>query len=153
MNVGMFYKGFDAVQVMLRSIGERVPDTARGMMKRSAARTVKLAKNYVPEESGALMESIRIEKTYDVRGRLQISITAGGGDQLDQYAVLVHEAYETEVAYVNGPGARTLEKMAQFPGKVGSGFLTRAAAEEEEKLRQKLVVEISAIIRSSGGGV
>lgn len=146
MEVKIRAAGFGEVRSMLRSIGEKVPDIARGTFKRAAERIVKQAKINVPEETGALMDSIRIEKTYGDRGRLQIDIVAGGGE-LDQYALLVHEAYETAVAYVKGPGKRTLEKMAEHPeAQIGSGFLRRAAEEEETRITRVLGQEITKII-------
>lgn len=152
--------GVGHVKTMLRNIAHRVPDIARGQMKRSAARVVKLAKIMVPEDEGLLRDSIRIEKTYGDRGRLQIDVIAGNamavkasGRQinLDQYALLVHEAYETSVAS-KGPGPRTREKMAQHPNiKIGSGFLFRAMQTEDESFTRVMVQIINNVIKREGG--
>ncbi len=161
MKMGIKHSGTGAVITMLRNLATRVPDGARAQTKRSAARVVKLAKLMTPEDTGDLANSIRIEKTYGERGRLVISIIAGnetvvkaGGREIDlnQYAALVHEAYETSVAYVNGPGKNTLRKMAENPGiLIGSGFLTRAMATEEEKIMRFMTVAITQIIKEAGG--
>ena len=53
---------------------------------------------------------------------------------LDQYALIIHEKHESYKL-----GQRTLAKMARPNGsKVGSHFLSRAAEEEEEKLRKQM---------------
>ncbi len=141
--------GFSEVREMLRSVGEKVPDVARGMMKRSANRIVKQAKINTPEESGALVESIRIEKSYGTRGRLQIDIVAGGLPELESYALLVHEDYEGSVAYVNGPGPRTREKMAANPNAIiGSGVLSRDYEQERDNLIQRMMEMVNEVIRT-----
>ena len=109
----------------------------------------------MPEDEGLLRDSIRIEKSYGDRGRLQIDIVAGGQTvttsrgrtiDLDQYAVLVHEAYETQVAPY-GPGENTARKMARHPDAIiGSGFLTRAGEKERENIERVLGEEITRII-------
>lgn len=156
MNVQLNIYGMGHAVSMLRSIGERVPDAARGQMKRSAQRIVELAQLYVPEDTGDLKKSIRIERSYGENGRLEIDIVAGdetvmklGGRiiNLDQYAALVHEAYERLVA-PHGPGPKTLAKMEANPGvHIGSHFLTRAGEDEEPKLEEKLVALIDKIVR------
>lgn len=155
MEVKIRAAGFGEVRTMLRNIAEKVPDIARANFKRSAARIVKQAKINVPEDTTALRESIRIEKSYGTHGRLQIDIIAGADGvvtingrtvDLDEYALLVHEAYETAVA-VNGPGKRTAEKMAEHPDAIiGSGFLRRAAEGEEEKITRVMGQEITQLI-------
>lgn len=147
--------GFGAAITLFSSFATKVPEGARKQMHRAAARVVKRAQLYVPEDEQLLKKSIRVEKSYGERGRLVITIVAGNmmavkasGRTIDlnQYAALVHEAYETQVA-PNGPGPNTLAKMEANPGvSIGSGFLTRAHAEEEERLRQRLVQVIDDII-------
>ena len=143
--------GVGAAIVRLRNIAEKVPAGSRQQMHRSAERIVKEAKILVPVDVKALEDSIRIEKTYGERGRLQIDIVAGGQMavgknglvNLDQYASLVHEAYETAVAYVNGAGPETRKKMAAHPDKViGSKFLERAAEAEEPVLQRNIIAVI-----------
>ncbi len=160
MKAGMRVTGVGHVQGMLRNIAKRVPDAARGQMKRSAARVVDLAQKLVPEDEGLLRDSIRIEKTYGGHGRLQIDIIAGNksatkanGRQinLDQYALLVHEAYETAVA-PNGPGKKTKAKMMANPTlKIGSGFLFRALQTESEAFERVMVQVVNKVIREEGG--
>lgn len=155
MKPSMTVTGVGHVEGMLRNIAKRVPDAARGQMKRSAARVVKMAQLYVPEDEGLLRDSIRIEKTYGDRGRLQIDIIAGRQIvtnsegrlvNLDQYALMVHEAYETAVA-PNGPGKNTKKKMAANPGAdIGSGFLFRALQEESEAFERVLVQVVNRVI-------
>jgi hypothetical protein len=152
--------GRGSVESMLRNIARRVPDAARGQMKRSAERTVKLAKQMTPEDEGHLADSIRIEKTYGDHGRLQIDIVAGKGRatrvngrtvDLEQYALLVHEAYETAVA-PNGPGKNTRRKMAANPGvQIGSGFLVRALQKEAEAFERVMIQVINRAIVEEGG--
>jgi hypothetical protein len=148
---------YSRVVTGLRNIADKVPENARKTMRRAAERIVKKAKLYVPEDSGALMESIRLEASYGTRGRLQINVVVGGEGSvtvsgreisLDRYAAIIHEAYESMLVY--GPGERTLEKMAANPGKVGSRFLTRAAAEEETILQRDMVQSITDTIKSEG---
>lgn len=147
--------GIGHVQGMLRNIATRVPDAARGQMKRSANRVVQLAQIMVPEDEGLLKNSIRIEKSYGDRGRLQIDIIAGQGRatrangrivDLDHYALLVHEAYETAVA-PNGPGKLTREKMTANPNvQIGSGFLFRALEKEAEVFNRVMIEVINKVI-------
>jgi hypothetical protein len=154
----MRVRGDKQVIMMLQHIGKTVPDIARGQMKRSANRIVKRAKIMTPEDSTALMESIRIEKTYGERGRLQIEIMAGNarltlvrGKKIDlnTYATLVHEAYETTVA-PNGPGEGTKKKMNANPSvTIGSGFMSRATEEEKEPLDRALIAGIRKVIKEA----
>lgn len=159
MKANIRVSGFAFVKAQMQNLAHRLPDSARGEMKRAANRIVKRARIYVPEDEGDLMDSIRIEKSYDQSrgGRLVIGVIAGNETvvkaygrvvDLNQYAALVHEAYETEVAYVNGPGERTLEKMRQHPNAIiGSGFLSRAAEEEQPKLIESLIQITNSIIK------
>lgn len=160
MKPQMKITGVKELRLELRNIAERVPDTARKTMHRSAAVIVEEAKLNTPEDDQLLVNSIRILKDHaGMRGRLQIDIVAGGDTvinpdgrpiNLDQYALLVHENYETAVAYVNGPGERTRRKMAAHPGRyIGRGFLTRAAEDEEPKLERKMITAVQAEITRS----
>lgn len=147
--------GVGFVKVQFRNLMKKVPDVARGQMHRSARNVVKRAQLFVPEDTQALRNSIRVIKTYGSRGRLQIDIVAGDdtittdtGRQVDlnTYAALVHEAYETQVA-PNGPGERTRAKMNANPSvKIGSRFLTRALDKEREKVEKNLTDVIERII-------
>jgi hypothetical protein len=174
MKLGIKVAGIGKAMAELRSIGEKVPDAARGAMRRAAERIVENARNWAPEDFGNLADSIHIVRDYGARGRLEIDIdiiptgreTTGprgpalqsfaGSDRkraqprrIDvlQYALLVHENYETHVAYVNGPGKGTQAKMAKYGAtNVGSGFLKRAAAQERETLTKYLIATVDQII-------
>ncbi len=126
-------------------------------MRRAASNVVETAKEYVPEDSEALKNSIRIESDRaGINGRLQIDVVVGGqtvdrdnGEvfmadvDLDQYAMIIHENYE---AYE--PGPKTKAKMAGVNGdKVGSRFLSRAAEEEEKKLQKQMFDLMSTLDR------
>ena len=156
----MTVRGVGHVQSMLRNIAKRVPDAARGQLKRSSNRVVALAKKMAPVDEGHLEDSIRIEKTYGTHGRLQIDIIAGRQTvtkmngksvNLDAYALMVHEAYETLVA-PNGPGEGTKEKMRMNPGiQVGSGFLFRALQTEQKSFDRVMIQVVNKIIMEEGG--
>lgn len=147
--------GVGRVSAQLRQIGERSSDKARGRMKRAADRIVLRAKLYVPEDEGALKESIRIEKTYEGRGRLAVEVVAGNAEAIlangklinvDQYAWIIHERYASMK-----PGKNTRAKMEANPGvEIGQGFMTRAYEEEVEKLEEVLTEVITQIIKESG---
>lgn len=147
-------KGMAAARMELRSVGEKVPETARKQMHRSAARIVKRAQLYVPEDEGLLKNSIRIEKSYGVRGRLQIDVVAGdatvfnaAGREIDlnQYAWIIHERYRDMT-----PGAKTVEKRAANPeAYIGEKFLERASEEERAALERNIIDDITKIIKGA----
>ncbi|MBD9511631.1 HK97 gp10 family phage protein [Ensifer sp. ENS10] len=156
--------GLAAVRTELRSYGDRVPDAARKTMHRSAEIIRDMAREYAPEDEGNLVRGIKIIKDYGANGRLQIDIgiempadafsksgTPLTAASFDRYATLVHENYESEVAYVNGPSRATIAKMARHGEKVGSFFLRTAAEEEEKKLDDKMVNAITQVINEVGG--
>lgn len=152
VNVKVFDRG--NVALRLRNIAILVPEEARKQMHRATENIVKLAKLQAPEHTGALAGSIRIEKSYGVRGRLQLDVVMGGPTlmrhngkliDLDEYALEIHENYE-EIHPT--PGKRTQEKMARHPEvNIGSKFLTRAGEGQEERLTKILAVAITQIIR------
>lgn len=156
MNADMKVVGYGGVMNMLRNIADRVPETARGQMKRASERVVELAKLQAPEDEDNLVDSIRIEKSYGTRGRLQIDIVAGNQTvvndfgrtiDLNTYALMVHEAYETQVA-TNRPGENTRRKMTANPDiKIGSGFLRRALEKEQKGLERVMIRAIEKVIR------
>lgn len=158
MKAGVRVVGVGSAIVQLRNIGEKVAEGARKRMHRSAEIIVEQAKINVPEDDELLKNSIRIEKSYGVRRRLQIDIVAGGQVvmnpdgrmvNIDDYAALVHEDYEGSVANVKGPGEKTKKKMAAHPGRVGSKFLERAAADEEKNLAKQMIGVVAAIVGSN----
>lgn len=135
----MNVSGVDEVFYQLTHAGQRVSDGARKKMHAGAARIVKEARLNAPRDDGELEDSIRIEKDYGFRGRLQLNIVMGGfvrGVNVDSYAMEVHENYEG----MGKPGANTLAKMAANPGRyIGSKFLERAAAKEEPRLNADII--------------
>lgn len=157
MNGRMRVTGLAAVRTELRTMATLVPEGARKTMHRSAEIIVENARKYAPEDTGNLVRGIQIIQDYaGLRGRLQIDIgilmppdafSASGTPltqaQFDRYVTLVHENYES---IIENPGRRTRQKMDENPGKVGSGFLTRAAAEEGKKLEAKTIQAITKII-------
>lgn len=147
--------GIASARTTLRNMAQRVTDAARSQMLRSADRIVAEAKINVPEDDEFLKESIRIERRYGTRNRLQIEIIAGAMEvwdkdgrlrNLDDYAALVHEDYEGSVANVHGPGPRTQRKMQMYPGRVGSKFLERASAAEQPRLERHIIRATSSIV-------
>ncbi|QWY82998.1 putative tail component protein [Rhizobium phage RHph_X66] len=158
MNGRIRMTGLAAVRTELRTMATRVPEGARKTMHRSAQIIVEQARKYAPEDTGNLVRGIQIIKDYaGANGRLQIDVgimmppdafSASGTPlteaQFDRYVTLVHENYES---IIQNPGKRTQQKMGENPGKVGSGFLTRAAAEEGQKLEAKTIAAITQIIR------
>lgn len=149
-------RNMDKVKLMLRNIAERVPDGARKQMHKSAEEIVRVAKIQTPRDWGNLEDAIKIIKSYGERGRLQIDIGIqptgdevgeNGPIDVNQYAAIIHENYEY-VIRKNGPGKKTLRKMAQYPGyRIGSGFLTRAAMLEQKSLTKQMIAVIDAIVK------
>jgi hypothetical protein len=158
--------GLAAVRTELRVLADRVPDTARKQMHRSAARIVKLAKEYAPEDVGNLVDGIQVIKDYSGQnGRLNIDIgivkpadafSASGtpltDQQFDNYVALVHEHYESILVAVRkdgtpgGPSAKTRTKMMTHGEKVGSFFLRTAALEEEPRMGKSMVQQVTKVI-------
>lgn len=141
--------GAGAVIFELRHTAERVADRARSMMKRAADRVVKNAKLNAPVDTHNLEESIHIEKSYSDTGRLQIDIAAGGevnGVNVDQYAAIIHENYESM-----NPGPGTIAKRTATPGHyVGGKFLERALTDEESRLSEAMISTVRAAIAGEG---
>lgn len=160
MKAAMGVSGMTAVRIAMRNIAIRVPEGARKQMHRSADEIVRVAQIQAPRDLGNLEKAIRVLKSYGVRGRLQIDIGVlptgnevninGKPINLNDYAAIIHENYESVFAK-NGPGKRTLEKMAQYPSyRIGSGFLSRAADAEEKKLEPKMIAVVDHIIKEVG---
>lgn len=145
--------GIGTVQTQFRSIARRVPDGARKVMSRKANEVVKLAKLMVPEDTGALMESIRIERGYEQgSNRLFINVVAANqivtlenGRQIDlnQYALIIHENYGSM-----NPGKRTIEKQRGNPSiMVGEKFMTRAVDKVRPTVNPEIIQVVNQIIR------
>lgn len=175
MKMDMKVTGMKELQAQLRYTAEKVPDNARKAMHRAADHILKEAKLNTPVDKFNLEKSIRKEVTYGVRGRLQINILVGGmmvdgvnitkqknrnlskqqrkrRVNVDQYAVLVHEAYETSVAYKNGPGPGTRAKMLANPGrKIGSKFLERALRDNRKTTYTTIFQSVVQTLKSIWG--
>lgn len=126
MKINMKVTGLNELKVAMRHAAEVVPDAARKQMRRGAVRIVDNAKKMAPVDEHNLEESIRQEKSYGYRNRLQIDIVAGGevnGVNVDDYAVIMHES-----DYNLGPKSR--QKQAGQTEMVGPKFLERAALQE-----------------------
>lgn len=140
MKAKMTVHGAGYVWTRLRHAADRVKDGARKAMHRGAERIVKEARLNTPVDKHNLEESIRIEKDYTERGRLQIEIVAGGvinGVNVDDYFLEIHEHYEDGG---RKPGPNTLAKMKANPGRwIGSGFLRRAVEDNREKIEQHAI--------------
>lgn len=145
-------QGMDRVRLSLRNIAERVPDGARKQMHRSAEEILRVAKIQVPVDTYNLENAIKILASYGFRGRLQIEVgVEPSGDEVNRdgkpinvndYAAIIHENYEQYE-----PGERTERKRARYPGYyIGSGYLTRAAENEEPKLEKQMIQTIQRII-------
>lgn len=138
-------KNTEKVVFELQQIGERVVDNARKTMHARARHIAREAKLNAPVDDHDLEESIHIERDTGENGRLELTITAGGtvnGVDVDDYATLIHENYESMQ-----PGENTLAKRAANPGRyVGGKFLERAALQEEETLMKRLVAVIRRVV-------
>ena len=146
---------FSKVVLSLRNISVRSSDHAARTMRSAAERIVKRARLYVPEDTEALKNSIRLQESRGARGRLQIDVIAG--DQtvvnvkgrmidLNQYAAIIHEQYSSLE-----PGQKTQIKRLQNPGvHIGEGFLTRAQEDVGKSLSREVIVGITNIIKTEG---
>lgn len=143
MKISMYSVNNEKVVVELHSLGERVVENARKTMHASARRIVKEAQLNAPVDQHNLEKSIHIEKSYGERGRLEITVVAGGtvdGRDVDEYATIMHESI-----YALGP--KSQEKQNAHPERIiGPKFLERAADKEEETLRSKMVAAIRRVI-------
>lgn len=148
--------GMGAVQMQLRNIAQKVPAHAARTMQRAANRIVETAKIMVPEDTGNLMESIRIERGVQADRRIFINVIAGNqtvtlpnGKEIDlnQYALIIHENYDQM-----NPGEKTLDKMAKYPDyQIGARFLSRAAERERPVLERSMIQGIKQIIDGETG--
>jgi len=101
---------------------------------------------YAPVDDGQLERSIHLEKGYEDNGRLMIAVVAGGmvdGINVDAYAALIHENYESMK-----PGPNTIAKRDANPGVyVGGKFLDRAAKDSAEKLEKAIIKVVTDDLR------
>ncbi len=126
MKIKMKVTGTNELKAALRHAAGVVPDAARKQMHRGSDRIVANAKKFAPVDDGDLEASIRKDKTYGEKGRLQIDIVAGGG-VTERYAVIMHESdYQL--------GKKSQAKQAGQSEIVGSKFLERAADLESKHM-------------------
>jgi HK97 gp10 family phage protein len=144
MRVRSKITGFEEISIGLRHIADKVKDGARKQMHRSADKIVKEAQLNAPFDTGALEKSIHKEISYETRGRLRITIVAGGevdGVDVDAYVVMIHEHYDEM-----RPGEGTRLKMQANPGRlIGDHFLTRAYDAQENKLQKAMIGMVSLL--------
>jgi len=136
--------GANELAVAMRHAAGVVPDAARKQMHRGADRIVNEAKKNAPVDEHNLEESIRKEKSYGERGRLQIDIVTGGsvnGVDVDQYAVIMHES-----DYNLGPGSQA--KQAGQPEIVGPKYLERAAMKEAKHMERYAKKSVFSTLRA-----
>lgn len=141
---------YSRVQLMLKRLAKRVPDHAARTLRAAANRIVRRAKELAPEDTVALVESIRLEV---IPGRrLTFQVVMGGpqmtewGVPLDHYAALVHENYEDIVTSGKYVGEGTRRKQAQGIA-VGGQFLTRAAEHEKPALIRGAAEAVKSVIK------
>jgi hypothetical protein len=142
----MRVEGLDQLLITLQHGGEKVKDNARKVMKREADKIQERAVLYAPVDDGQLERSIHLEKGYEDNGRLMIAVVAGGivdGINVDAYAALIHENYESMK-----PGPNTIAKRDANPGVyVGGKFLDRAAKDSAEKLEKAIIKVVTDDLR------
>jgi hypothetical protein len=138
MKMKMRATGVKELEARFRYAAEKVPDNARKLMHRRSDKIVKMAKLFAPVDDHELEDSIRKEVTYSSKGRLQISVVAGGivrGVDVSRYVAIIHENYESFK-----PGKNTIAKRAANPGiYVGSKFIKRAVDAERKSLREAMI--------------
>lgn len=147
--IGLKIFGVGSLIVKMRNVAKKVPDNARKAMHRGAEHIVDEAKLNAPVLTHAIEDSIRIEKEYGERGRLQIDVVAGGyvdGKDVDAYVALIHENYDKMKM-----GKLSELKQAAHPEReVGGKFLERARAAEEPKIKAALIEATLEGIREEG---
>jgi hypothetical protein len=146
--IEMKISGVAQVQAMLRYVAEKVPENGRKVMHKGAETIVVEAKLNAPVLEHAIEDSIHIEKDYVERGRLQITVVAGGvvnGKDVDQYVALIHEHFDSMK-----PGPGTLAKQAAHPERiVGGKFLERARASQEQLIQKALIDSATKVIQEA----
>lgn len=168
---GFEISGVEEVRTELRNAAEKVPQHAARTMRRAANAIVKKARNYVPEDTGALKNSIRLEGGFGAGGRLELEVVVGrsfevievaitkvvqgiGGNKAlrsetyyidtSRYAAIIHERYNSVIQF---PGAKTLAKRAKYGPKVGEKFLQTAADEVQAMLEAKMIQAVTSAIK------
>lgn len=120
-------KGLNATLSTFREVDRRFREAAAEEIELGAKRIAALARMYAPQDTGALMKSIRAQRVHDgraTRWRIKVGGTIGGRD-VTEYALAVHEGYST-----NRPswslGRKSREKAARLGVSVGPRYLLRA---------------------------
>jgi bacteriophage HK97-gp10 putative tail-component len=137
MKIGMKVYGCEELAGLMKQLAGRVPKQGRKIMDRGADKIVQEAQLNAPVDEHNLEDAIHKEKGYEDRGRLRVNLVVGGvvrGVDVDQYAMLIHENYESM-----NPGPGTLAKRAANPGRyVGGKFLERAVDEQMPKIQKQM---------------
>jgi hypothetical protein len=124
----------------LKNIGLKVQENARKTMHRASDRIVVRAKKMAPVDTHNLENHIHKNVEYEgPKGRLKISVDVDAVGDLADYAVIMHEG-----EYNLGPLSQA--KNDSQPEAVGNRFLTRAADEEEKKLKPAMIAAITEVI-------
>lgn len=145
------HEDWGRVELYLTNTEARVRDNAARSLRRSAERIAKRAKTYTPEDTGDLMNSIRVEAKRGRKNRTEYTIVMGGmigaerGIDLDQYAYIVHEFYD-----LMPTGAGTAAKMEIYGDKVGAHFMTRALRDDGELAQHDMIQAVETAIRDGG---
>lgn len=151
--IGMKITGTNEVKVELRNVADRVADTARSAMRRSAIRIRDEARINAPRDLWNLEDSIQIVRDVGVSGRLQLDIDiipVVNGVNVAQYALIIHENYNSIIVEDGDPNRRqgTREKQEQYPNNViGEKFLERAANDEQKTLQKYMIEAVTKAIR------
>lgn len=146
-----FNKG--KVLTSLRALNERLTQEAHAGAQRTAERAEELAKEYVPEDTGLLKETIRIERIGDRPSRRGYRLIVGSDDLMSNpkypqkmiktsdYARLVHEDYWSSVAIL--PGMITAAKINTYgPARVTEGFLRHAMKDAVDEFEKNFNIQI-----------
>jgi hypothetical protein len=132
--------GSKEVILKLRNMGDRVQENARKTMHRSADRIVKTAQKMAPVDQGNLEAAIQKQVGYEsYRGRLKIDVVvvdSVNGVDVSRYAEQMHYGHYKL-------GEKSQLKQDGQSEIVGPGFLTRAAAPEDDKLNRQMVEMIA----------
>lgn len=144
--------GINEVRTEMRNTATRVQDAARSAMARSAVRIRDEARINAPRDLWNLEEAIQIIRKIGDDRRLQLDIDvlpSVNGVNVQQYAIIVHESYNSMINDDGDPSRRqgTKEKQAQYPSHViGEKYLERAADAEREKMNRYMIDVVTKAI-------
>lgn len=133
----------------LRAYNEKLDQATRQGAKEAVERAQRLAKDYVPEDTGMLSDSIRIQRIGDRPSRMGFRLIVGDDELVEHpeypmrmvrtadYARLVHENYWSQVA--TAPSPITQQKIALWGAeRVTGGFLRWAMKDAVEQFEKEL---------------